>query len=86
MSANRHRKRLKERSPGNVAEDQMRNGQERRLNESTRGDRAPDYFYTACSIRTYSFISFLFTNRVPPCIQEQIMTSGCPVHGTSVWL
>lgn len=46
MSANRHRKRLKERSPGNVAEDQMRNGHERRLKESARGDKAPDYFYT----------------------------------------
>lgn len=52
MSANRHRKRLKERSPGNVAEDQTTNGQEWRLKESVRGDKAPDYFYTLGSIRT----------------------------------
>lgn len=43
MSANRHRKRLKERSPRNVAEDQTRSGQERRLKESARGDEALDY-------------------------------------------
>lgn len=52
MSANRHRKRLKERSSRNAAEDQTRNGQERRLKESVRGDKALDYFYTLSSIRT----------------------------------
>lgn len=46
MSANGHRKRLKERSHGNVTEDQTKYEQERRLKESARGDKAPDYFYT----------------------------------------